>query len=536
MASITSWVRLEPRARDSDLLAGVEARLHDPLWLLARQWQLGELDGRNAGSAVTARVRGEAERIDAVRPSGGAWTPLDPDRTPLGALAMAPGRDEPRARPELARRARAGRQLARLLATDDQRALFVARFPFALSAAERAALDADDQRFLAALFGRVLDGDAAAAALRPLLAAGDLPGDFGLPAADVHAVSEICRAWLAWLDAAEHMTGAPAWRADQLAYAFDARAGGTVLQAPRHRGGAVVWHDVDARPGDGQPGAVPVPLVATQIPARVRYQGMPARRYWELEDAAVHWPSIDAGPGDVARLLFVEFGLTFADDWLHVPFEVPAGAVARIASLVVTDTFGVRTLVRAAADLDGPETPWRFLELSRADGVAGPLVFVVPAEGTELVGPSRQAVDFAADPVSRLVWGIERELLGADGRTREVTVPPPPDPLPGPPGLAYRVGPAVPDPFHPYRLRFGASGPELVRAEIPGRAPAGGRPDLPGALAVGATPARPIRLCTVWALTRSPDGSYHLGARREAVAAPSSAGLEILFDQLEARP
>ena len=25
MASITSWVRLEPRARDADLLAGVEA-------------------------------------------------------------------------------------------------------------------------------------------------------------------------------------------------------------------------------------------------------------------------------------------------------------------------------------------------------------------------------------------------------------------------------------------------------------------------------------------------------------------------------
>lgn len=49
MTSITTWVRLEPRARDRDLRAGSEARIADPLWLLARQWQLGELAGVDAG-------------------------------------------------------------------------------------------------------------------------------------------------------------------------------------------------------------------------------------------------------------------------------------------------------------------------------------------------------------------------------------------------------------------------------------------------------------------------------------------------------
>ena len=52
MTSITSWVRLEPQGRDADLKPGVEARLHDPLWLLTRQWQLGELDGEAGGSAI----------------------------------------------------------------------------------------------------------------------------------------------------------------------------------------------------------------------------------------------------------------------------------------------------------------------------------------------------------------------------------------------------------------------------------------------------------------------------------------------------
>ena len=44
--------RLEPRARDRDLQNGFAARLHDPLWLLARQWQMGEHQGENATSPV----------------------------------------------------------------------------------------------------------------------------------------------------------------------------------------------------------------------------------------------------------------------------------------------------------------------------------------------------------------------------------------------------------------------------------------------------------------------------------------------------
>ena len=50
MPSITSWVRLEPGARSDDESVGLEARIHDPLWLLGRQWQLGEFHGSDGGS------------------------------------------------------------------------------------------------------------------------------------------------------------------------------------------------------------------------------------------------------------------------------------------------------------------------------------------------------------------------------------------------------------------------------------------------------------------------------------------------------
>jgi hypothetical protein len=39
MASI---VRLEPRTDCPEMQDSLQARIHDPLWLLARQWQFGE--------------------------------------------------------------------------------------------------------------------------------------------------------------------------------------------------------------------------------------------------------------------------------------------------------------------------------------------------------------------------------------------------------------------------------------------------------------------------------------------------------------
>ena len=65
-----SWTRLEPGIRTPDLQAGIEARTHDPLWMLARQWQFGEFRAEDAGTPIAlgdtpegAAYRAIAERI-----------------------------------------------------------------------------------------------------------------------------------------------------------------------------------------------------------------------------------------------------------------------------------------------------------------------------------------------------------------------------------------------------------------------------------------------------------------------------------------
>ena len=60
MASITSHFRLEPDPLRPDVTVGATAPVHDPLWLLARQWQVGEFAAQDGGTPVVARWRGVA--------------------------------------------------------------------------------------------------------------------------------------------------------------------------------------------------------------------------------------------------------------------------------------------------------------------------------------------------------------------------------------------------------------------------------------------------------------------------------------------
>src|SRR5215212_1197091 len=127
------------------------------------------------------------------------------------------------------------------------------------------------------------------------------------------------------------------------------------------------WHDFNVndgaslRAGSDGPG---VPLTRTLIPAPVSFRGMPAARFWEFEDAQVDFGSVEAGPTDLARMLLVEFALDYGNDWFVIPVEVEVGSLYRTRSLVITDTFGVRTLIKPSSESGEPHSLWRMFQLS----------------------------------------------------------------------------------------------------------------------------------------------------------------------------
>src|SRR5947207_6515894 len=63
---ITAYNRLEPRARTEDFARSLRAEIRDPLWLLTRQWQMGELEAEDGGSAIDARLLTTQAHVDRV--------------------------------------------------------------------------------------------------------------------------------------------------------------------------------------------------------------------------------------------------------------------------------------------------------------------------------------------------------------------------------------------------------------------------------------------------------------------------------------
>ena len=149
-----------------------------------------------------------------------------------------------------------------------------------------------------------------------------------------------------------------------------------MLAAPEYLGGRLDWHDldVDADPAHTltrRPPAAETTSTAHLLPTRVTFPGMPAERFWELEDAVVDLGAVSASAKDLGRVLTVEFATVFGNDWWSVPVPAHFGSLVWVRSLVVRDT-SVRRADRADREAAAATAPWRMFRLTDSALAAGP--------------------------------------------------------------------------------------------------------------------------------------------------------------------
>ncbi|MFG2891308.1 hypothetical protein [Streptomyces sp. NPDC048248] len=456
--------RFEPMPRDDGVGDAVAARVHDPLWMLGRQWQFGEFLGEDAGSVVQVEATADTHRVDGWRPATErAFRPYDPAKAPLERLVEeeppVPGAD-----PRL--RAAAGARFVRQLtdaALGANLPAFVARYGFS-----------DEQpapRGLSALLHRSLpDGVSLAAGLRVLTgpdgSAAEAEAEaLGLDTASRAALAASAGEWLQWWEArvpapAGELDGGSgrhpaAWNENRLEYAFSVRASGlgdTEFAAAEYMGGRLDWHSFDAVPTTGPgPDAEPGELFLRGVPAPARFGGMPANRFWEMEDARIDIGSVDAAPHDLGRLMMVAFATSSSNDWMVVPARLPVGTLLRVRNFTVTDVFGGREELAPLA-ADSPD--WNLFALAdgRETTGASPWFLLFPALSGSLEGAPVESVLLARDEMSNLAWAVEERVQDSSGRpldrydtwaARPVTALPP-SLLP-----RYRVDSEVPDHWYP---------------------------------------------------------------------------------------
>ena len=270
------------------------------------------------------------------------------------------------------------------------------------------------------------------------------------------------------------MAGPSSWLHERLEYEFGLATGSTVLRAPAHAGGEVVWADLELVPSGSPPpeGAPVEPVAARMVAAPLTYPGMPASRFWEFEDGQIDLGSVWADPHELARLLVVEAALVTGGDWVVVPFDVPAGGIVRIRGVSYTDTFGSTWLVEPEEAEPGS---WRMFEVTDTVGATHvPGLVVPPPEASALAGPVLEDVGFLRDEGANLVWGIVHLAQGAGGRPAVpadgADAAPRRDASPdaAEPVLTYSLMAGIPATWVPYLPRAaGTDGVALVRGRIP---------------------------------------------------------------------
>ena len=423
-----AWTRLEPQSVTGDPAPGLEARLHDPAWLLGRQWQFGEFRGEDAGTPVAVHLATRSQRLTAWRPgpaaAGALVRALDPEH-PLEAEVDREA--TPAGGPGLRQLAEAGALLLAMLddVGFDARAALLAACPLPVD--PPTPFDPPPPGWAIDPLWRVVarvspDGLAAAVTLE----AGAPAWLAGAP----DAATTAAQTWLTWFRAAVAPVDAPnaAWVAERLEYRFAMRAGAgetqTLFEAPAHDGGMIDWYGFDHDPAgrialDGEAASPDQAADTTVLATPLRYAGMPADRLWQFEDGAVNFGQIKVEIHDPARLCFIEFASIFGNDWFSVPLDVPAGSFTRFDEVAYTTTFGERFVVGPVDDT-GRSGHFRMFGVSIAghpDAIL-PGLLVPPPGRASLHGRALENVVFLRDESANMAWAIEKQVEARSGDPR----------------------------------------------------------------------------------------------------------------------
>jgi hypothetical protein len=515
--TVTVWNRLEGRTRAEDFDRSLKAEVRDALWMISRQWQMGEFIGDDAGSPVLAKVHLRTTQLNRYQAGTEPAMPLEQDipleakvenqRIPFtqGGLDIA-----------LDLRLLMGRQWLKLIDGFDPtlKGEYIAAYaidrpdPDAEASARICAHMKVWQQF-AAVAGRCMDGYAlyqylTTAGTPAHRASDDITGV--TTESDRVAIDELAERFVAWFEKLYYQPlerNNPSWKPSYLEHQFacSAPTGGSekVLAADEYYHGHLDWYNLDiARDQTSlnldsdaeQPVATEASITHTFVPTNASFGGMPHPRHWTFENWKTDLSFVKPDTTDLNKLLLLDFILVFANDWFLVPFTLPVGTIAQVEGLMVTNVFGESTWVEAAGS--GSDEDWQrwnmySMNIRGTEDVPADLsLAVLPVCRKVLEGKPLEEVYLLRDEIANMVWAVEAQVPLANGKSkpgREAgyelkaklqqlldKTNPPPDAITYEADIRYQVVNTVPEewiPVVPVHLEGSNREIQLQRAAMP---------------------------------------------------------------------
>ncbi|MEN2283615.1 hypothetical protein AAGF08_15840 [Algoriphagus sp. SE2] len=451
-----AYNRIEGRPREEELDDSLAAKVHDPLWMLARQFQFGELKGEDAGSAIFAKAAINTVRMTSFTGANGLKTPYSED-IPLETRVE-------RIIPEidLKMAVRLGKKFLQLLDEEGGNAPasqgyttgmyknhILEKFPFILPEIEdgetaqettvkaRSLSLQQASSFLRAMAGRAVNGrelwlelDRNFSKINNFVLTGSQTPNLDKFILSKHKTiaQEAAKKWIDFvvneLNLPENSED-DSWLNNRLEYTFkttidEGDGTQTELKADEYFQGHLDWYSFDvAKEKEEGNSSIDETIrkreVLTVIPSEASFAGMPNSRWWEMEDGSIDLGNLKASDTDIAKILVTQYALQYSNDWLSIPYDIPTGTFAEVEGILVRDTFGQNYFVDAAHKNGESWNEWNMYSLTVDKGefetpAFDKRILLPPAAVKTLESEAIEEVKFIRDEMANMVWGIESRI------------------------------------------------------------------------------------------------------------------------------
>lgn len=460
-----AWNRLESRPRTAEFDKVLQAGVHDALWMLTRQWQFGEFQGEDTGSAIFSKIYMKTTAITQVKTANASSSTPYSDTLPLEEqIENMPYRLDFKSMLDAAymflrcvdnAAAKLGKSSTNsgkfyrnklnllypiheidAVQNGDSNDKIIQKLKPLSNEKYVGMVNASAKRYFDgfALYEAILTDEVNAEV--------NVKNSLSLGNSDDSLLDDAIANFIAWFagnfsvgDAANS-----AWVPSKLEYSFDCvlpeeDKSNKILSADQYYSGELDWFSFDIYnkkdavsgiPGnatDGEMMNVKEQLLSV-IPVEAKFAGAPNSRWWQFENGNVDLGNINAQTTDLPKLIFTEYALMYNTDWLLVPYRVPVGTFCDIKGIVVTDVFGQQFFTKAAIQGQTDNwAGWGMYNLSKLndDGARNiPIdtrLLVPPNVVKNLESEPQEEVYFVRDEMTNSVWAIESHLPDELGST-----------------------------------------------------------------------------------------------------------------------
>lgn len=445
--TVVMWNRLEGSPRTADFKKALKAEVRDALWMLTKQWQLGEFKADDAGSPVSSKVHISKSKLNSYEAAKQGNQAFDND-IPLEA------RVEQKQIQFLQRntinriegdaisidiRLQMGNYWLKLIKSMslNYRTKYIEQNTFKLPNKSRDTAffhaNKDVLQQLMAIKDRCMDGyefykkiknddDSAALNITTINDdANDIP--------KLNNLGKVFKKWYKnnYLQPEEDKNNA--WLSNKLEYQFECSSKTNsetkILDADEYYNGHLDWYAFNLRHTNETNADGKDTYTDSFIPTHVEFDGMPDTRWWKFEDSKTSFGDINPNTGELSKLLLIEFGLIFANDWFVIPFKMPIGSLANVEGLTVTNNFGETIWIDSSEKDNTTDTKWSIFK-QQSDKFDNSL-FLAPSAIKVHESKPLEEILFIRDEMSNMVWGIETTVplptgIGAKGSEQSLQI------------------------------------------------------------------------------------------------------------------